>query len=303
MARYYLCPHHDPVRAGGTDRRCTERRVRADELDAFVFDQVRQLLARPELLAAGEAALSTQGPAPDAELVAAQLARLDRRLEGADAERRRVADLYQAGVIDRDEMARRAGELDSRRRRLGEERQALAAHHVELGEHTRLARRIGDFAQRALAGIEALDSMAASSSCASSSKTCEWKAGRSSSGYAFPSTRVPIRLRAGKTERWCRCKAGEPARPDAPDRRGRGCQAMTVCVPLVNACLTCPDFQTTVQFLPVHRRQADATRELVEAAASAGHERLATNHRRVLANLEKIIPALEAVERDEASVG
>ncbi|MGH9227022.1 MAG: recombinase family protein, partial [Acidimicrobiales bacterium] len=157
MARYYLCPHHDPVRAGGTDRRCTERRVRADELDAFVFDQVRLLLARPELLAAGEAALSTQGPAPDAELVAAQLTRLDRRLEGADAERRRVADLYQAGVIDGDEMARRAGELDSRRRRLGEERQALAAHHVELGEHTRLARRIGDFAQRALAGIEALD--------------------------------------------------------------------------------------------------------------------------------------------------
>jgi site-specific DNA recombinase len=157
MARYYLCPHHDPVRAGGTDRRCTERRIRADELDAFVFDQVRELLARPELLAAGEAALATQGPAPDAELVAAQLARLERRLEGADAERRRVADLYQAGVIDTEEMARRAGELDARRRRLGEERQALVAHHAELGEHTRLAQRIANFAERALAGIEALD--------------------------------------------------------------------------------------------------------------------------------------------------
>lgn len=45
MARYYLCPHHDPVRAGGADRRCPERRIRADELDAFVFDQVRQLPA------------------------------------------------------------------------------------------------------------------------------------------------------------------------------------------------------------------------------------------------------------------
>ena len=73
--------------------------------------------------------------------------------------------------------------------------------------------------------------------------------------------------------------------------------------PHPNACLTCPDFQTTVQFLPVHRRQADATKELIEAATSAGHERLAANHRRVLANLEKIIPALEAVERDEASGG
>ena len=62
--------------------------------------------------------------------------------------------------------------------------------------------------------------------------------------------------------------------------------------PHPNACLTCPDFQTTVQFLPVHRRQVEATSELIEAAESTGHERLAANHRRVLANLEKIISAL-----------
>jgi hypothetical protein len=73
--------------------------------------------------------------------------------------------------------------------------------------------------------------------------------------------------------------------------------------PLPNACLTCPDFQTTVQFLPVHRRQADATRELIDASESAGHDRLAANHRRVLANLEKIIPALEAFDHNETSGG
>ena len=69
--------------------------------------------------------------------------------------------------------------------------------------------------------------------------------------------------------------------------------------PHPSACLTCPDFQTTVQFLPVHRRQAEETAKLAEAAESAGHERLADNHRRALANLEKIISALEATERDE----
>ncbi len=73
---------------------------------------------------------------------------------------------------------------------------------------------------------------------------------------------------------------------------------MTVCVPQVNACLTCPDFQTTVQFLPVHRRQAEETTELIERAQSAGQERLAANHRRVLVNLKKVICALEGVERD-----
>lgn len=66
--------------------------------------------------------------------------------------------------------------------------------------------------------------------------------------------------------------------------------------PHPNACLTCPDFQTTIQFLPVHRRQAEATRELIEVAETAGQDRLAANHRRVLANLEKIIPALEALD-------
>lgn len=39
--------------------------------------------------------------------------------------------------------------------------------------------------------------------------------------------------------------------------------------PHPNACLTCPDFQTTVEFLPTHHRQAEETRRLV-AAAEAG---------------------------------
>ncbi len=44
--------------------------------------------------------------------------------------------------------------------------------------------------------------------------------------------------------------------------------------PHPNACLMCPDFRTTVQFLPVHRQQAEHTAKLVEAARSAGHQRL-----------------------------
>ena len=67
--------------------------------------------------------------------------------------------------------------------------------------------------------------------------------------------------------------------------------------PHPNACLTCPDFQTTVEFLPVHRQQAEATRALIGAAAGAGRQRLAANHRRVLESLERIIPALEDLER------
>lgn len=63
--------------------------------------------------------------------------------------------------------------------------------------------------------------------------------------------------------------------------------------PHPNACLTCPDFQTTIEFLPTHRRQADHTRRLADAAEADGHQRLAEGHRAVLGHLEQIIDSLE----------
>ncbi len=59
--RYYYCHNHDPLRAGGEDRRCRERNIRSDALDAFVFDQVRDALLRPEVLLAGESAVDSPG--------------------------------------------------------------------------------------------------------------------------------------------------------------------------------------------------------------------------------------------------
>jgi len=59
--------------------------------------------------------------------------------------------------------------------------------------------------------------------------------------------------------------------------------------------LTCPDFQTTAEFLPVHRQQSQLTRELLEAAEPAGRQRQARNHRTVLINLDKIIASLQAL--------
>lgn len=69
--------------------------------------------------------------------------------------------------------------------------------------------------------------------------------------------------------------------------------------PHPNACLTCADFQTTPEFLPVHRRQLDNTRALIATADSNGQSRLAANHRKVAENLERIIPALEAIRAAE----
>jgi integrase len=65
--------------------------------------------------------------------------------------------------------------------------------------------------------------------------------------------------------------------------------------PHPNACLTCPDFQTTPVFLEIHRRQAATNRTLIAQADSKGQQRHAENLRRVQANLERIIPALQAL--------
>jgi integrase len=65
--------------------------------------------------------------------------------------------------------------------------------------------------------------------------------------------------------------------------------------PHPNACLTCPDFQTTPAFLDIHRRQRAETRTLIATAETDGRFRLAANHRQVHDNLDQLIDALEAI--------
>ena len=68
--------------------------------------------------------------------------------------------------------------------------------------------------------------------------------------------------------------------------------------PHPNACLTCPDFQTTPEFLPVHRAQAKTNRRLIAKAEADGRFRLVANLRKVQDNLDAIIPALEIIDRN-----
>lgn len=69
--------------------------------------------------------------------------------------------------------------------------------------------------------------------------------------------------------------------------------------PHPNACLSCPDFQTTATFLPIHRRQQDDTLELIDLAEARGNGRLADNHRKVAENLTRIIAALETINEQD----
>jgi site-specific DNA recombinase len=84
--RYYTCPRHDPLLAGGPERVCTERQIRADELDSFVYDKIRDVLLQPDVLLAGERALAGR-LLPTNELLDTQLDQLNRRIEQTDTER------------------------------------------------------------------------------------------------------------------------------------------------------------------------------------------------------------------------
>ena len=68
--------------------------------------------------------------------------------------------------------------------------------------------------------------------------------------------------------------------------------------PHANACLTCPMFLTTPEFLPQHHAQQQATLQLITAAEAAGHARVAEMNKQVAANLGKIITALEPGSQD-----
>jgi len=155
--RYYYCRNHDPLRAGGQEHRCPERCIRADALDSFVFDQVRQALSHPEVLLAGERAVASRAPTADDQLLEAQLTRLERKAESADGEHRRLMDLYQGGLIELVELQRRAKELDARRQDIQRRRAALADQRRELATENRLRQRVASFAQQAVAAFNGLD--------------------------------------------------------------------------------------------------------------------------------------------------
>jgi hypothetical protein len=101
FVNYYVCP--SPARVSGQPRTCQERSVRADALDSFAFNHIRAALLTPDTLLAGRHAHQGRQTVPDDRLLGAELALLDRHIDATGNERRRLADLYQAGIIDPDD--------------------------------------------------------------------------------------------------------------------------------------------------------------------------------------------------------
>ena len=63
--------------------------------------------------------------------------------------------------------------------------------------------------------------------------------------------------------------------------------------PHANACLTCPMFVTTPEFLPQHHQQRQQVLQIMSAAQARGQLRLVEMNQQVLGNLDRIISALK----------
>ncbi|MGA8335974.1 MAG: recombinase family protein [Solirubrobacteraceae bacterium] len=156
LTRYYCCRNHDLLRAGSEDRLCPERNIRANELDEYVFEQVRQALLTPDQLLAAERAVLTGAP-DENELVAAQLKHLDTAIETKERERARLLDAYQAGLLELQELTRRTGVLAARRTGLTREKETLSQRSTELAAQNRMRHRLAGFSDRVVASLDNLD--------------------------------------------------------------------------------------------------------------------------------------------------
>ena len=71
--------------------------------------------------------------------------------------------------------------------------------------------------------------------------------------------------------------------------------------PHANACLTCGDFRTTIEFLDQHKAQLEETEKLVKNAEEKGWKRHAEMNSKVRDNLKKIITTLESGNKELVS--
>jgi site-specific DNA recombinase len=130
--RYYQCHGKDCV-VRDRDRRCPRRAVKAEELEAAVWEHVKQLLNDPATLLAQFEALARRADEDAADSRAAEQ-KWAARLRQLDREERRLLDAYQAEALDVAELKERRGQIAGRRQVLTAQREQQA--RLQAQQHT-----------------------------------------------------------------------------------------------------------------------------------------------------------------------
>lgn len=149
---YYRCiaAKSHPVRG----RPCSNRRIRADELDPLVWKEVERLLRRPELVSAElkRRLKSAQRKQP----VSQSRAALERELNRAGSATARLIEAYQEELITLDELRERMPALRTRERTISAQLEAIDAELADAETYLKLADGLERFLTRLNDGLERL---------------------------------------------------------------------------------------------------------------------------------------------------
>ena len=138
--RYYKCYGYQTLRL-----RCRERpMIRAERLEGLVWDEVKRVLANPDLIVAGIEALNSDDGGPDEER-----ARLERDLQRVQLEEDRAIRLYVTGKITEEQLDHQRRFITERLERLRAELDDSRAAESARAEQRLLLEGVAKWAQRA----------------------------------------------------------------------------------------------------------------------------------------------------------
>jgi site-specific DNA recombinase len=151
---YYYCFGSDRRSFGGQPV-CTNRPVRVDHLDRYVWESVVEVVRDPERVAAEWARRGAEGG------TVAELRRerdeLARVQAGQEQTLRRLQDAYEAGAFEVGELTERTRRVRERLRRGREELEQAEARLKQTVEVHALASKLSDFADQVRSGLNGLD--------------------------------------------------------------------------------------------------------------------------------------------------
>ncbi len=151
---YYGCQHRDSVDTG-REHKCRAGRVRADELDALVWDALRAWIQSPRMLQ--EEIAAWQASRRGAAEMTRERARLESAQRRLDLQIERLVDAYQHGAIDVEELKARRERLDAAREANRLRAQELDAQGLDRARLDRLGEDLAAFAATLREGLDELD--------------------------------------------------------------------------------------------------------------------------------------------------
>lgn len=152
---YYTCPQNRNPSDVGRITKCPARYVRADRLDALVWQAVCELLESPDAILK-EYALWEQAHRGASEQLRSLIEGLVSRQQRYQKQIKRLIDAYQQGVLTLAELAEHKAYLEEKIASLQREMQELEGQQKQTVQWERLVQNIGEFRQLLAANLSEL---------------------------------------------------------------------------------------------------------------------------------------------------